>query len=152
MSQELLHRIRDIVRSRETRNDRASNLAAAIKAFGQYSWVGIYDVDSQSVSILAWAGAGPPAFPTFPITKGLTAAAIAQKSPVVVGDVANDPRYLTTFGTTASEIIIPILDPQTGQVIGTIDVESSQKNAFSQNDQQLLQQCASAALPLWLPI
>ncbi|HEV8604480.1 MAG TPA: GAF domain-containing protein [Tepidisphaeraceae bacterium] len=152
MPQELLNRIRDLVRSGQPRHDRASNLASAIKAFGQYSWVGIYDVDSQSVSILAFAGSGPPAFPTFPITKGLTGSAIAQKSPVGGGDVANDPRYLTTFGTTASEIIIPILDRQTGQVIGTINVESSQKNAFSQNDQQLLQQCASAALPLWLPI
>jgi putative methionine-R-sulfoxide reductase with GAF domain len=39
----------------------------------------------------------------------------------VVGDVRIDSRYLTAFGNTLSEIIIPVLDDKTGAVIGTID-------------------------------
>jgi len=35
-------------------------------------------------------------------------------------------------------------------VIGTIDVESERANAFSPSDQQLLEECARAALPLWM--
>ena len=91
-----------------------------------------------------------PAFPQFPISKGLTGSAIRDKKTVVVGNVRNDPRYLTTFGNTLSEIIIPVRDKKTGAVVGTIDVESEEVNAFSGEDQRMLEDCASAARPLWV--
>jgi putative methionine-R-sulfoxide reductase with GAF domain len=50
-----------------------------------------------------------------------------------------------------SEIIVPILDRPLGKVMGTIDVESERANAFSASDQHLLEECARAALPLWIP-
>jgi L-methionine (R)-S-oxide reductase len=68
----------------------------------------------------------------------------------MVNDVSIDVRYLTAFGSTRSEIIIPFLPSQDGRVIGTIDVESEHANAFSQRDQDLLTECAQAALPLWV--
>jgi len=112
--------------------------------------VGVYDVGAENVSIIAWGGPGAPEYPTFPVTKGLTGAAIQQKRAVVVGDVRNDPRYLTAFGSTLSEIIVPVLAPGEERVIGTVDVESENANAFSARDQQMIEQCAQAALPLWL--
>ena len=121
-----------------------------MRTLGPYRWVGVYDVSAELVSIIAWSGPGPPAYPTFPVTKGLTSAAIREKSAVVVGDVRSDPRYLTAFGSTLSEIIIPILDPRESRVIGTIDVESERANAFSATDQKQLEQCAHAALALWV--
>ncbi|HTR48810.1 MAG TPA: GAF domain-containing protein, partial [Verrucomicrobiae bacterium] len=81
---------------------------------------------------------------------GLTGAAIREKKAIVVGDVRNDPRYLTAFGSTLSEIIVPVLAPGEQRVIGTVDLESERANAFSARDQQLIEQCAQAALPLWL--
>ncbi len=110
----------------------------------------MYDVGKETVSIIAYSGPGAPAYPTFPSTQGLTGAAIREKATVVVGDVRTDPRYLTAFGSTLSEIIVPVLDPQSGKVIGTIDVESERANAFSVNDQKLLEECAQAALLLWI--
>jgi len=67
-----------------------------------------------------------------------------------VGDVRNDPRYLSAFASTLSEIIVPVLAPGEERVIGTVDVESEQANAFSDRDQRMIEQCAQAALPLWL--
>jgi putative methionine-R-sulfoxide reductase with GAF domain len=67
-----------------------------------------------------------------------------------VGDVRNDPRYLTAFGSTLSEIIVPVLHPGDGRVVGTVDVESERANAFSSRDREMIEQCAQAALPLWL--
>ena len=109
----------------------------------------MFGVGKKAVSIIAYSGPGAPAYPTFPITKGLTGAAIREKTTVIVADVRKDPRYLTAFGSTLSEIIVPILDPQSGTVIGTIDVESERADAFSVNDQKLLEECAQASLPLW---
>jgi GAF domain-containing protein len=105
----MLKGLREIVMGGTSRQERAKAIADAIRNFGQYRWVGIYDVDAQSVSVLAWSGSGPPAYPKFPISKGLTGSAIAQKTTVAVGDVRKDPRYLTAFGSTLSEIIVPVV-------------------------------------------
>ena len=48
----------------------------------------------------------------------------------MVADVHKDPRYLPTFGSTQSEIVVPIMDEH-GQVVGMIDVESEKLNAFT---------------------
>lgn len=145
-----LERIRAIVSRGGDRTARARELADVVRSLGNYRWTGVYDVGRDTVSILAYSGPGAPAHPTFPITKGLTGSAIRQKAAVVVGDAKTDPRYLTAFGSTLSEIIVPILHPKQGAVIGTLDVESERANAFSARDQQMLEECAEAALPLWI--
>ena len=61
-----------------------------------------------------------------------------------------DSRYLTTFPSTVSEIIVPVISPGDGKVIGTVSVESNLVDAFSPSDQKMIEQCAEAALPLWL--
>jgi putative methionine-R-sulfoxide reductase with GAF domain len=63
--------------------------------------------------------------------------------------VTNDPRYLTAFGSTRSEIIVPVIDTKTQRVVGTIDVESDLVDAFSKDDCRTLDQCARAAIELW---
>jgi len=74
--------------------DRESSLRAAadrLRQSGGYRWVGLYDVNRQAGEVrnIVWSGACAPEFPTFPITMGLTGAA-----------VAGDPRCLTAFDST----------------------------------------------------
>jgi L-methionine (R)-S-oxide reductase len=146
----VLGQIRMTAASGGDRAIRAQRLADMIRKLGEYRWVGVYDVDEQDVSIIGWSGPGAPEFPTFPITKGLTGAAIREKKAVNVGDVRNDPRYLTAFGDTLSEMIVPVLAPGGDRVMGTVNVESESANAFADTDQKMIEQCAQAALPLWL--
>ena len=120
-----------------------------IRSAVDYRWVGIYDVDEQEVLNIAWSGKGAPAFPRFPVNQGLTADAVAGKSTVICNDVANDPRYLTAFGNTQSEIIVPIVDHRSDRLVGTLDVASDRKNAFTDEDQQRLEAYARAIGPLW---
>lgn len=82
------------------------------------------------------------------MTKGLTGAAISARKTINVGDVATDPRYLTAFPTARSEIIVPVFDDARQHVIGTIDVESENRNAFTQEVQALLETCAEVVQPL----
>jgi L-methionine (R)-S-oxide reductase len=145
----VLGQIRSIAASGDDRAAKAKRLAERIQTLGSYRWVGVYDVGPEQVSIIAWSGPSAPEYPTFSADKGLTGAAIQQKKTVIVGDVRSDPRYLTAFGSTLSEIIVPVLSPD-GRVIGTVDVESERANAFSASDQQMIEQCAEAALALWL--
>jgi hypothetical protein len=115
IAEETLRRIPAIVAGNGDRPERARELAEALRRLGNYRWTGVYDVGSEMVTIIAYSGAGTQsgtnsglgaAHPTFPITKGLTGAAIREKATVVVGDVRNDPRYLTAFGSTVSGELI----------------------------------------------
>jgi len=142
-----------IVAAELPRPVRAKALAEFIRSFGSYRWVGIYDVGPESVSAIAWSGPDAPAHLVFPITRGLTSAAICEKKTIVVGDVRNDPRYLTALGNTLSEMIVPVLDSGGHKVIGTIDVESEFANAFSDEHARECEVFALLALPLWaLPL
>lgn len=160
-AEETLKRIRSMVAGGGDRSERAKQLAESVRSLGNYRWTGVYDVGSDFVSIIAYSsassgahaggsGPGAPTYPTFPVSQGLTGAAIRDKATVVVGDVRTDPRYLTAFGSTLSEIIVPIVDPRSGAVVGTIDVESERANAFPVDDQELLEECARTAMPLWV--
>lgn len=144
-----LNQIRSTAMGGGNRAERAKHIAEGIRRLGNYRWVGIYDIGAEEVSILAWSGPGAPAFSKFPVSDGLTGAAVAEKKTVIVGDVRNDARYLTAFGSTLSEIIVPVLSPS-GAVIGTVDVESESANAFTERDAEMIQHCIAAALPLWL--
>jgi L-methionine (R)-S-oxide reductase len=128
------------------RERQAEAVADFIRRAADYRWVGVYDVDDE-IRIIGWSGAGPPAYPQFPRTEGLTGAAVADGVTVVANDVANDPRYLEAFGDTRAEIIVPVVVD--GVVRGTIDVESSVPDVFADDDRTFLEQCAAAALPLW---
>ena len=145
-----LDQIRSAAAGGDDRVVKAKRLAELVRRLGDYRWVGIYDVGRAVVSIIGYSGPGAPAVATFPVTKGLNGAAIKDKKAVIVGDVRKDKRYLTAFGNTLSEMIVPVLDPSGNRVIGTIDVESEQANAFSDRDREMIEQCAQAALPLWL--
>ncbi len=131
----------------EERERRAERVAASIRRFGAYRWVGVYDVTADEIAVIGWDGPAAPMYPRFPRSHGLCGAAVAAGAPVIVGDVANDPRYLTTHTTTRSEIVVPVF--RDGDVVGLIDVESEQSNAFSDRDRQLLERCAAVIVPLW---
>jgi putative methionine-R-sulfoxide reductase with GAF domain len=126
-------------------------VADLIRSSGSYRWVGLYDVNyvKKIVENIVFSGPGAPEYPTFPITKGLTASAISNGQTVNVGDVAADPSYLTASGTRRSEIIVPVFDRLNQKVVGIIDVESEQPFAFHQEVQSALENLAKEILKLW---
>jgi putative methionine-R-sulfoxide reductase with GAF domain len=150
-SEQLLAELERIVSDHLDRLPSLAKVADVVRKSGGYRWAGVYDVDRTAgvVKNIAWSGPGAPEYPTFPITNGLTGAAIAQRRTVNVGNVARDPRYLTAFGTTQSEIIVPIFDRARRNVIGTIDVESERLDAFGPDEQTLFERCAEVVRPLW---
>jgi putative methionine-R-sulfoxide reductase with GAF domain len=133
------------------REVKAKRMAEIIRAHGNYRWVGLYDVNVSTalVSNIAWSGPRAPAYPTFPITKGLTSRAIATRKTVNIDDVAADSDYLVALDSTRSEIIVPVLSEDERQVIGTLDVESEHPNAFDHLTQRFLEECALLIRSFW---
>ena len=146
--EDVLNRLTVLVNAPSLRIDKARAVAEVIQAARAYRWVGLYDVTPDEVVAIAWTGADAPAYPRFPVTKGLSGAAVATREPVVVQDVTTDPRYLTAFGSTRAEAIIPVAVD--GRVVGTIDVESDRIHAFSREDEEFLKTCSSILTPLWV--
>jgi putative methionine-R-sulfoxide reductase with GAF domain len=144
--------LQTILALNEDRITKAKRIAGAIREAGAYRWVGIYDVNVRpgAVSNIAWSGPNAPAYPVFPITKGLTSRVITARKTVNVGDVASDSSYLTALDSTRAEIIVPILDDTGDHVIGTIDVESEHPNAFDSKAQALLEESANVLTKFWI--
>lgn len=146
----VLGQIRMTAASGGDRAIRARRLAEMIRKLGEYRWVGVYDVDEDSVSLLGWHGAAEPEHPAHSLTEGLTGAAIGDKKAVVANDASKDPRCVPPFAGTLSEIVVPVLAPGGSRVMGTVNAESDRADAFAAGDQKMIEQCAQAALPLWL--
>lgn len=150
--EELLAQLEAIVANSEDRTAQLQRAAELLRRAGGHRWVGLYGVDRTAgmVRNLVWSGSGAPAHPVFSTEEGLTSAAVASGKTVNIGDVTADPRYLTAFGATRSEIIVPIFDKSDENVIGTIDIESEFRNAFDNNTQEFLEACSKAIQPLWV--
>ena len=118
-----------------------TQLVEMIRAARNYRWVAIYKIVKEEFVIQAETGHEPPAYPRFPITQGLCGAALDSGKPIIVGDVRHDPRYLPTFHTTRSEIIVPMIN-QHHKILGMLDAESDKVNAFGDEDQQFLERAA----------
>ena len=131
-----------------SRLQAAGEIAQMIRGEQGYRWVGVYEVTATEIRAMAWTGTVAPAVPHFPVTEGLCGAAVASRGIVNVADVRRDPRWLTTFGSTRAEIIVPVVTT-TGHVVGLIDVESGQVNAFGEGDERFLGRCAQIILPLF---
>jgi len=146
----LLEKISALLQKDLPRVSKAQAIVEAIRIEGSFRWTGLYEVDigAGTVSNIAWSGAGVPAYPTFPVTQGLTSRAISSKATVNVGDVGKDADYLTALPTTRSEIIVPVIAAN-GRVIGTLDVESEVPNAFDSETQRKLENCGSLLREFW---
>jgi GAF domain-containing protein len=149
--QNLVSKLQQVATNVEDRRGAMKLVADLLRNSGGYRWVGLYDVDRAAGLFrnVVWSGFGSPEYPTFPITEGLTGAAVAGRKTINVGDVTSDPRYLTAFCTTRAEIIVPVFDSARENVVGTIDIESVAPNAFDNQTQELLETCSDLIGALW---
>ena len=73
--------------------------------------------------------------------EGVTGAAAAQREPVLVGDVRNDPRYLNTVDAVRTELAVPMT--ARGKLVGVIDLQSTRVNAYTEYDRALMRLIAA---------
>jgi GAF domain-containing protein len=116
---------------------RMTQLVEMIRVARDYRWVGVYKIIKNEFVILAETGSEPPTYPRFPTGQGLCGAALDSGKPIIVGDVHKDPRYLPTFHTTRSEIVVPMRNDHR-HILGMLDVESDKLNAFGDDDCEFL--------------
>jgi L-methionine (R)-S-oxide reductase len=111
-----------------------------------YNWVGFYMLDegqngAEPILVLGpFVGADTP-HKRIPLHQGICGAAVSSAQTVIVDDVNADPRYLACSLETKSEIVAPVF--VNGKVVGELDIDSHVPAAFTADDRQLVEHCAS---------
>ena len=118
------------------------------EAFGYYN-VSIFLMDTEADELVLKAGVGgyvsgaPSLGDRLKIgQEGILGWIAATGKPLLVNDVSQEPRYYATptLPHTQAELGVPI--KVRGQVVGTLDVQSAELNAFAQADLTTLQTMA----------
>jgi L-methionine (R)-S-oxide reductase len=111
-----------------------------------YNWVGFYmlaegEDGAEPMLVLGpYVGADTP-HKRIPLNQGICGAAVSSAQTMVVDDVNSDPRYLSCSIETRSEIVAPVFVK--GAVVGELDIDSHSPAAFTDDDRQLVEHCAS---------
>lgn len=75
--------------------------------------------------------------------EGITGWVARRGKPVRIADVRQDPRYVMLRPEVRSELAVPL--EVLGEVRGVINVDCDRENAFSQSDQELLEELSAQA-------
>jgi L-methionine (R)-S-oxide reductase len=146
-AKELLLRLDSAVGNTRGKAAREALVKLLNSAVASYSWVGIYTVEGKDLVLDAWAGPAATEHTKIPIGKGVCGFAAKAGRTEIVSDVSKDPRYLQCFLSTKSEIVVPILNQ--GSVVGEIDIDGDQLDAFSSLDREFLEAVARKAASIW---
>src|SRR5207302_4569999 len=101
----------------------------------------LYDRDRHELytGVAAGEGSQDPAVANYrmSIEHGLTGACARTRAVVNVGDVRSDPRYVAASVSCRAEICVPLIARD--DLIGVVTVQSPRTDAFSLQDERLLE-------------
>ena len=72
------------------------------------------------------------------VGQGTVGTAVAEQRPLLLNDVAADPRYVVVMPGARSQLVVPLRHK--GKVIGALNLLSDQLGAFTERDQWILRQ------------
>jgi L-methionine (R)-S-oxide reductase len=96
-----------------------------------WSWIGVYLLVGDTLVLGPYVG--PDTEHTrIPVGTGICGAAVESGRNMVIGDVKVYPDYLACSPGTQSELVLLIKDD--GDIVGEIDIDSDELDAFSPQD------------------
>ena len=122
-----------------------ARIAQLTKRLVDYRTFGILllnDADELEIKIAVHFGEKRD-LPRVKLGEGIVGYAALHREPVLVTDVAQDPRYIRVVPDVRSELAIPMLIKD--RCIGVVDLESPELDAFSKRDVEILTLLASQA-------
>ena len=75
------------------------------------------------------------------VGQGIVGSAVAERRPILLDDVEQDPRYLHTVPGVRSQLAVPLRHK--GKVIGALNLLSDKRAAFTERDEMILRQFAA---------
>jgi GAF domain-containing protein len=95
------------------------------------------DREKKQLEVRAAVGYGPEVYDLkVPVGSGITGWAAKNKRPIRAGNVKEETRYIEGSANTRSELAIPMI--YRSELLGVLNVESEQINAYTESDEELL--------------
>jgi len=113
-----------------------SNIMSALKYGLNYFWVGIYKVADDQLVLGPFQG--PVACVRILKGRGVCGVCWERNETIIVGNVDEFPGHIACSSNTKSEIVLPVRNKE-GEVAFVLDVDSTNLNDFSVEDQKGLE-------------
>ena len=120
-----------------------SNASALLKMnFPRTVFAGFYLYDGNELILGPFQGG--VSCVRIALGKGVCGESAASRQTVIVGDVKTYPNYISCDGSARSEIVLPMV--KDGQLLGVLDIDSSQVNDYDEIDQSYLEEFVAILL------
>jgi GAF domain-containing protein len=128
------------------RTARMATIASMLaNSFDHYFWTGFYVVDpDKPQELVVGPYQGTLGCLRIAFGRGVCGAAAATGQTQLVEDVHAFPGHIACDGRSASEIVVPVRDPD-GRLIAVFDVDSTEPAAFDAVDQTWLERILADA-------
>ncbi len=107
---------------------------AIAQTFG-YTQVSLYLIQGEVLALQHQVGY-EEVIAKIPVTQGINGRVVRTGKPLLLEDVRADPEFLAAMPGIVSEVCVPLFDQ--GQVVGTLNVESTQGMTLSEADLRLM--------------
>lgn len=134
--QSLIQQIQGLLAGEDDLVANLANVSAALKQQFGWLWVGFYLV--KKYELILGPFQGPIACTRISKGRGVCGTSWAKAQTLIVADVEKFPGHIACSSASRSEIVIPIM--QDGEVVGVLDVDSTELNYFDETDAQYLEQ------------
>lgn len=137
--QELIQQLQTLVGGETNRVANLANVAAGLKEFFHFFWVGFYLVEDEQLVLGPFQG--PIACTRIAFGRGVCGSSWQQNKSLLVPNVDEFPGHIACSSASKSEVVIPIRKKDT--IIGVLDVDSDKLNDFDEVDVEYLEKlCA----------
>ena len=119
-----------------------ANFVALLKSNFDLFWVGFYLVESSQLVLGPFQG--PVACTKIPKGKGVCGSSWSDKKTLIVPDVEKFPGHIACNEASKSEIVIPLLYNE--EVIGVLDIDSTELDSFDEVDKEWLEKLCTCLL------
>lgn len=130
----LLPQIKGLLEGEEDAIANMANVSAALKEQFGWLWVGFYLVKNDELVLGPFQG--PVACTRIRKGRGVCGTAWAEARTLIVPDVEQFPGHIACSSLSRSEIVLPLF--KDGEVVGVLDVDSTDLNTFDETDQRYL--------------
>ncbi len=136
----LLPQIKALMEGEPDATANLANVAAAFKEQFGWLWVGFYLVRNGELVVGPFQG--PVACTRIRKGKGVCGTAWAEARTLIVPDVEAFPGHIACSSLSKSEIVVPIFSGS--EVVGVLDADSVDLDAFDEEDQRWLEEAVKA--------
>ncbi|MDH5508539.1 MAG: GAF domain-containing protein, partial [Anaerolineae bacterium] len=134
----LIHHVTTVAASASSLDEALTNTVQGLRAtLGDRVSILLLDAATRQLQIAAADGYETAILGTqIKIGEGITGWVAENRQPIFVNNVTEDPRYIPGVQSVQSELAVPLI--YRGELLGVLNVESDNFNAFDEHDQDIL--------------